>query len=256
MPFYSKTGTEFTLRAEFYTSFTQSTKERKTNIKLASEKLNGVFLDVGYEFSFNATVGTRTEKNGYKKAKIIVNGKFVDGIGGGVCQVSTTLYNAVLLAGLDVTEYHPHSLPVSYVAPSFDAMVNSGYADLKFVNTTNFPVIIKSTSTEQSIKISIYGEEMKEKYVRESVITKEVIAPKEEVLIDEELNYPDLYEGEQKVISYSKNGYYSQGKLIKYINGKRVGIKSLRNDRYNATRGLIIEGKAKRQENLNLNVFC
>ena len=256
MPFYTKNGTEFTLRAEFYTSYSQSSCERKNNIYIASEKINQTFLDAGHEFSFNATVGARTEKNGFKQAKIIVNGKFVDGIGGGVCQVSTTLYNAVLLAGLKVTEYHPHSLPVSYVAPSFDAMVNSGYADLKFVNDTNFPIIIKSIATEQTITISIYGEKMQEKYARESVILGEIIAPKEEVLIDENLEYPNLYEGERKVINYSKNGYESEGRLIKYIDGKKVSVKKVRKDKYSAVRGLIIEGKAKKEEILDLETIC
>lgn len=255
IPLLSNGPKEFTLRAEFYTSYNKSSMERKNNIKIASKKINDYFLDVGYEFSFNKVVGARTEKNGFKQAKIIVNGKFVDGIGGGVCQVSTTLYNAVLLAGLKVTEYHAHSLPVSYVAPSFDAMVNSGYADLKFVNTTSMPIIIKSTADGERIKISIYGEKMKEKYVRESIITGEVVAPKEEILIDEKLEYPDLLEGEQKVINYSKNGYYSKGRLIKYENGKMICVVELRKDKYNATKGLIIEGKAKKEQNLNLEAI-
>ena len=117
MPFYDLQPSSLTTRASFYTSYPSSTAERKHNIILASKSIDNTFIDVGGEFSFNLVVGDRTEKRGYKKSKIIINGDFADGIGGGVCQVSTTLYNAVLLAGLEIIEYHPHSLPVSYVAP-------------------------------------------------------------------------------------------------------------------------------------------
>lgn len=248
MPFYALKPQDITERSQFYTSFSQSSVERKNNIKLAGKALDGAFIDVGAEFSFNKTVGPRTEKRGYKKAKIIVNGKFTDGIGGGVCQVSTTLYNALILAGLKITEYHPHSLPVSYVAPSFDAMVNSGSADLKFVNDTNNPIIIKTSVSDSQIKITVLGEKMNEKYVRQSVITGEIPAPEEEVVTDNSLTYPDLYEGEQKVVSYSKKGYLSEGYLIKYINGKPVSAIKIRKDRYSAVQGLIVLGTAKREE--------
>ena len=120
-------------------------------------------MDINGEFSFNYTIGERTERRGYKKAKIIVGGEFVDGVGGGVCQVSTTLYNAVLLAGLKVVECHPHSLPVSYVEPSFDAMVNSGWADLKFINDTHNPVIIRARADGAKLTIQIFGEPMNER---------------------------------------------------------------------------------------------
>lgn len=96
----------------------------------------------GEEFSFNAAVGERTEERGYSTAKVIENGKFVEGVGGGVCQVSSTVYNCALLSGLTVTERHRHSLAVSYVEPSFDAMVSYSYADLRFYNDTGKSVFI------------------------------------------------------------------------------------------------------------------
>ena len=248
MPFYALKPQELTLRAQFYTSFPLSSNERKNNIRLASTSLDGTFIDVNAEFSFNKTVGARTEKNGYKTAKIIVGGKFVDGVGGGVCQVSTTLYNAVLLAGLKITEYHPHSLPVSYVAPSFDAMVNSNTADLKFINNTSNPIYIKTEVNSTQIKISIYGEKMVEKYVRQSVIVSEIPAPSEQIIIDDALEYPSLYEGESKIVSYGKNGYFSEGYLIKYVNGKPVNITKIRKDKYSPVQGVIVQGKAKKTE--------
>ena len=218
---------------------------RKKN-RVRKGRVFGRLVDVGGEFSFNRTVGARTEKRGYKSAKIIVNGKFTDGVGGGVCQVSTTLYNAILLAGLKIIEYHPHSLPVSYVAPSFDAMVNSGSADLRFINNTHNPLILLASADGNTLKIKVLGEPMKEKYQRESQITEYITPPDNEIIIDEKKEYPDLFEGDRKVIQYPKQGYRSQGVLIKTKNGKVISKKTIRKDKYSAVRGVIIEGTIKR----------
>ena len=244
MPFYDLQPENIVLRASFYTSYSSSSLQRKNNIILASKALNNVLVDVNAEFSFNKTVGPRTEKRGYKNAKIIVNGAFKEGVGGGVCQVSSTLYNAVLLSGLKITEYHPHSLPVGYVAPSFDAMVNSGSADLRFVNNTNNPIYIKSYADLNMIKIEIYGQQLKEKYSRESEIIEQISATETEILKDTLEEYPELKLGEQKVLSYGKNGYRSKGYLIKSIDGKVISKKLIRTDYYKPTKTIIIEGMA------------
>lgn len=245
-PFYDLQPNEITLRARFYTSYPASTEARKENIALAAKSLDNVIVDVGGEFSFNRTVGERTTDRGYKQAKIIVNGEFVDGVGGGVCQVSTTLYNAVLLAGLNITEYHAHSLPVSYIAPSFDAMVNSGWADLRFVNDTHNPVIIKTVADGAILEIKIYGEPMEEKYSRKSLLIEEIHAPNDEIFYDEEGKYPDLFEGESRVLRYGKSGYKSEGYIIITKNGKLVDMRKIRSDKYNAVGGVIVRGKAIR----------
>ncbi len=243
MPFYGFFPKEIVKRAEFYTSYRTSSTERKSNVCLAAKAIDGTLIEVGGEFSFNRTVGERTEARGYKKAKIIVGGRFIDGVGGGVCQVSTTLYNAALLAGLKITEFHPHSLPVSYVAPSFDAMVNSGSADLRFLNDTLSPVVIKAAADGEVLKITVYGEPMREKLIRKSVVIDKIAAPAEEVVADENGEFPELYEGERKVISYSRDGYKSEGYLIKLINGAPVSSVKIRTDSYLAVRGKIVEGK-------------
>lgn len=255
MPFYDLQPKNFVLRSRFYTSFTTSSPERKSNIKTASKAIDKFLLEPNAEFSFNKTVGPRTEKRGYKTSKIILDGDFVDGVGGGVCQVSTTLYNAVLLSGLEITEYHPHSLPVSYVAPSFDAMVSYSFADLRFINNTHNPIILHTITTDSSLMVEIYGESSPYTYTRQSIVTGEISAPSEQIVFDEENKYPNLFLGEKLVLKYSKPGLKSEGYLITLKNGKPICTKKIRRDSYNAIRGLIVYGKAEKppiiEENLN-----
>ena len=252
MPFYDLQPKKIVLRSEFSTRYSSSTEERKFNVNLASKTLDNTLVDINGEFSFNLTIGERTEKRGYKKAKIIVGGEFVDGVGGGVCQVSTTLYNAVLLAGLKIIECHPHSLPVSYVEPSFDAMVNSGWADLKFINDTHNPVIIRARADGEKLTIQIFGEPMVERYERVSVLTGEVPQPKAEITFDDKGEYPDLFEGEFKFLRYGKSGYKSEGYIKTFVNGKHVKTRKIRTDKYLPTKSVIIYGRAKREDDNGL----
>lgn len=236
------------LRSKFYTSYENSSENRKSNIKLASKLLNDFFLDVGEEFSFNQVVGERTEKRGFKNAKIIVNGEFIDGVGGGVCQVSTTLYNAVLLAGLKVTEYHPHSLSVSYVSPSFDAMVSFGSADLRFINNTKSPIIINAYAKENRLTVYITGEKSIYRYERLSEIIEEIPFKIDKIIDDG--SYPELLIGEEKIISYGKNGLKSKGYLIKYRGEKVIEKRLIRIDTYKSVNGVVVIGQTEREENL------
>lgn len=246
MPFYGLDLHKSVLRAEFTTDYSKSSAERKSNIALAAKALDNTFVDVKAEFSFNDTVGERSSKRGYKDAKIIVKGKFVEGVGGGVCQVSTTLYNAAILAGLRITEHHAHSLAVSYVEPSFDAMVNSGYADLKFANSTNNFIIIKTKADGEKLTVRIFGEKMTERIKRKSVVKEYVDAPIEKIK-DVKLEYPDLFEGEERVISLGKQGLKSEGYILIEKNGKKSECK-LRTDYYAPIGGVVVIGTAQRDE--------
>ncbi len=225
------------LRGEFSTSYSASTKSRKTNILLATKSLNGKVVESGKTFSFNKSVGERSEKNGYEKAKIIINGEFVDGVGGGVCQVSTTLYNALLLSNLKVSEKHAHSLTVNYVEPSFDAMVSGSSIDLKFINDTNNLIYITAKADGNTLKFKIYGENNPYKIVRVSKITKTIL-PK----ACEYVESNDLFIGEQNVLQYEKNGIESQGFLQYYINGKMVKEQQLRKDSYKPVNAKVLVG--------------
>ena len=141
-----------------YTSdFRSSGSGRSSNVSRATNLINGIVLNPGDEFSYCSTVGPVTKANGYAEATVYMNNKAVPGIGGGLCQVSSTLYNAVLLADLEVTERVNHSLPVSYVPKGRDATVASGSIDFKFKNNYNYPIKIVATPAGKYCKISIMG---------------------------------------------------------------------------------------------------
>ena len=142
----------------YSTNYSTSISGRKHNIKLSSEIINDTVVMPGEEFSFNKTIGEISIKSGFKEATVIINGEFDQGVGGGVCQVSTTLYNALLQAGVQIVERHPHSKPVHYVPEGKDAAVAIGVKDLRFKNNYSLPIIIESTADGNNITFSIIAD--------------------------------------------------------------------------------------------------
>ena len=233
----------FSEKSCFSTGFYSSSAERKNNIQVALKALDGLVIEEGEVFSFNEITGERNEKSGYKEAKIISGGTFVSGLGGGVCQVSTTLYNACLLSGLEIVESHNHSLPVSYVEPSFDAMVSFGSSDLKVRNNSGGKIIITTSSENDICKVKIFGLKNKYKITRQSEKISIISAEKDVVETDYKKygNY-ELEIGEEKRISYAKDGFVSRGYLSFYDEkGQFVYQKKIRENRYNPTKGIIIK---------------
>lgn len=143
--------------SSFTTNFATSNYNRSTNINLAANAINGKVLMPGEEFSFNDVVGKRTPSKGYKEAHVIVGDKFIDDYGGGVCQVSTTLYNAVARANIPSTERSKHTIPSSYVALGMDATVDYGNLDYKFKNTLKYPIYIEAVVKNKEITFNIYS---------------------------------------------------------------------------------------------------
>lgn len=143
--------------ASYSTSFSSSPYTRSNNINVSSHSINGSFLMPGDVFSFNSVVGERSKERGYMAAPVIINNKFESGMGGGVCQVSSTLYNAVLKSGMETVERSGHSLPVAYVDEGFDAVVNWNNLDLKFKNNLNNPVYIQSYTRDKHLYINIFS---------------------------------------------------------------------------------------------------
>lgn len=171
----------------FTTSYSTSSKARSANVENGSRLINGTTLYPGEEFSTYESIKPFTEANGYYPAGSYLNGKVVESLGGGICQVSTTLYNAVLLSELEVTERHNHSMIVGYVKPSMDAAIaESAGKDLRFKNTLNYPIYIEGTTTgDKRLTFTIYGVEERKpehKVVYESEVLK-VIQPESDIIV-------------------------------------------------------------------------
>ena len=143
--------------AEYTTSFSPNNTNRVTNIYLSAQKTSDVLLMPGEEFSYNDLTGKRIASNGYKDAPVIINGKLEQDVGGGVCQVSSTLFNSVMYSGLDITSRRNHSLKSSYVPIGQDAMVTDGGSDFRFKNPYNHPIYIKNVLSNGTITSRIYG---------------------------------------------------------------------------------------------------
>lgn len=232
---YPPEVTEKSLRAQsellsdFSTRFDASNAPRSHNIFLAASRIGGTVVPPGGVFSFNKTVGERTQENGFEKAAVIQDGQFVEGIGGGVCQASTTLFNAALLAGMKITESRAHSLRVSYVAPSLDAMVSEA-SDLKFINPYPFPVYLLAKAEGSEVRFSFFGTPSGVRYATESKTLLRVAPP------------PAKYvEGtEEKVLRAEQEGLASESYLLAYDKeGHLISRERIRRDSYAAVQGII-----------------
>lgn len=147
------------LLSSYSTNFSSSVAGRVKNVEVATERINGTVLYPGEEFSVNETIQPRDAAHGYEIAASYLSGATVQSYGGGVCQVSTTLYNAVILAELQISERSSHSMTVAYVPIAMDAAIAGDYMDLKFVNNTESPIYIEGYTKNKNLYFNIYGEE-------------------------------------------------------------------------------------------------
>ena len=244
------------LRAKFSTNYTKSSKNRKSNIKKALSSFNGKIVMPGDRISFNETTGPRNEENGYKKANIILNGAYVEGTGGGVCQASTTLYNALLLAGIDVLEVSNHSLPASCVPLSLDAMVSEGSSDMIFENNTQSPIYIKCYGTDDDVIVEIYGDKFDEGMTLKTRAELVKIIPHngDTIIPDSNGDYEDyvVYKGEYHRIKYPREGYESKA-YLQILQGEEViDEREIRHDYYWPQDGIIVEGTEEVTEGIIL----
>ncbi|GFI62369.1 vancomycin B-type resistance protein VanW [Clostridiales bacterium] len=195
---------EESLIGSFSTSFSAGDKNRNENLRVACEKINGTVLESGDIFDMNEALGPQTAANGYKAAGAIENGKIVSAIGGGVCQVTTTIYNAAIFAELEIVERHNHSLMVGYVPLGRDAAVAGSYKNLRFKNDTDYPVRIETYLENNNIICNIYGYEVHDadrKIDFERVWISTISKPAEKVTED-----PNLPMGEREITYSGKTG--------------------------------------------------
>ncbi len=243
---YDQLKTYTLKRGEFSTEYPYSSENRKSNIMLAANALNGIVIKNGEILSFNQTVGERTPERGYLDAVIITNGSFTEGVGGGVCQVSTTLYNAALVSLVNVVERHSHSLSVSYVEPSFDAMVSDNGSDLKLLNATGGPIFLECYADSQKITFTFYGKRRQYdvKRISQTIKTEH---PGYEII--EDTSGELCGEMDEMILAQPKMSVVSVGSVEYYLSGKLVKNMSLSKDFYGGIKGKI----AKKPPKTNIN---
>lgn len=197
-----------------YKAYQSSSANRSTNLRLACAAINGYIIKPGETFSFNGVVGKRTEEKGYKPAGAYFNGETVDEVGGGICQVSSSLYYCALLADLEIVSRTCHMYPSSYVPIGLDATVSWGYLDFKFKNNTDYPIRIEASGGNGTVNVTFYGTDDKDYYVKLDSAILETYAPEteyEDYPYDNDEGYKD-----GDVIDKGHTGYRAVSYRIKY----------------------------------------
>lgn len=232
----------------FTTSFSSSGTSRSANVTNGCNLIDGTLLYPGDEFSTYQTVAPFSEANGYYMAGSYVSGKVVDSIGGGICQVSTTLYNAVLLAELDVTMRYNHSMVVSYVEPSADAAIaESSGKDFRFVNNTDYPIYIAGKITkDKKITFTLYGVETRDPGRTVSYVSEvlETTMPAEEIIYTDasrQIGYVD--------VSSAHIGYKARLWKVVTQNGEEISREVVNNSTYKVSPRSAVVGIATSDPN-------
>ena len=223
---------------EFSTRYDASNWGRSENLKIATDKISGTVLMPGDQFSFNGVVGERTVQAGYKNAAIFQGDQVVDGLAGGICQISSTLYNAALLANLQIDERYNHSFKTSYLEFGRDATVVYGVKDLKFTNTRSYPIKIEGSAENGVATFTIYGIEEDEEYKINIIpVITSTIPYTTQTIVDN-----SLAPGTQQVYQ----GGYSGAKVTTYkemvLNGTVVSKEVITNDTYKAMTRIVKKG--------------
>lgn len=211
------------------------------NMSLALSSLNGVCVKAGGTFSFLGIVGACDEAHGYQKAGAILNGKLIQQYGGGICQASTTLYGAALRSGVEITERSNHSIPSSYCSIGQDATVSYPSLDLKFKNTSDYPVYIVTKTVGKTLTATFYGylPPDYDTITISSDITQTIAAPTTPKYTEDS----SLAKGTVKLVSKARTGYKVKAQRTYYKNGKAVKTESLPSSYYKAQQAVYSYGK-------------
>ncbi|MDR1065842.1 MAG: VanW family protein [Clostridiales bacterium] len=213
---------------------------RNINIATACLKINDAVIAPGEVFSTNAAFGAMNYENGYRLAPVIVSGKLIDDYGGGVCQVSSTLYQALVYAELDIVERQNHSLKVGYADYGYDATLAGDYIDLKFRNDTDYPAFVESYVKDSKVVVNIYGNERHDPSRRIALSNEFIssVSPSEPKIIEDDT----LPEGERVVVEAPKTGYKYALKKTIYENSVLIGVETVNVSAYKAINGEIRVG--------------
>lgn len=227
----------------FTTRYDASNKNRSNNIMLASNKIDGTVILPGETFSYNQIVGKRTIDAGYKEAGAYAGGKVVQEVGGGICQVSSTLYNAVLYANLEVVDRSNHYFETSYVDAGRDATVSWGTVDFKFKNNRKYPIKVEAVSKNGVTKISIKG--IKEEKEYEVVIQSKVTST-----IQKNIKYEEdtsLNSSDEIIVQEGHNGCTSKTYKILKLNGAVISTEEISSDYYHSLDKIVRKGTKQSQ---------
>jgi len=227
------------LLAGYTTHFNPSQVQRTENVRLAANALDGAVIAPGETFSFNKRVGERTAGKGYQAAYIIVNDEFVEGVGGGICQDTSTLYNTALLADLPITQRTNHDLAITYVPLGQDATVAWPNLDLKFRNDSGAYILIRTIMGNDSLTINFYGQPQPNRQVVIANSSTPVPPPVQNVTDN------TLSSGQQRVKQEGVQGYKVTSTRTIMVNGKVVKTEALGSSYYVPTPKIIEEGPAK-----------
>ncbi|MBQ7492355.1 MAG: VanW family protein [Clostridia bacterium] len=222
------------------TSFNPGNVGRTTNVRLATDYCNGKILLPGDVFSYNETVGPRTYERGFKDAIVYVGTSAEDGVGGGICQVSSTIYYATLRADLKIVERHAHSREVTYVPKGEDATVAWGSKDFRFENNTEFPIKVVTSHAKNTLTIKLYGTKTQNKTVKIDTTILETTPFEVERKLD-----TSLPPGTEKVESNGYTGYKTVSYRVVYIDGKEVSRTLENNSTYKKYNKVILYNDAE-----------
>lgn len=227
------------LISDFTTKYDASNKNRSQNLAIAAGKINGTVLMPGEEFSFNQVVGKRTIQEGYKDAKIYQDGQVVDGLAGGICQISSTLYNAVVKANLEVTERRNHSFTTSYIRAGQDATVVYGVIDFKFKNTRTYPIKISASVESGIAEFKINGIKEEVEYdISLNPVTTGSIPYSTQYIPD-----PTLAPGQQVIVQGGGNGLKVTTYKDTKLDGKLISREVVSTDTYRPMNAIIRVGQ-------------
>ncbi len=231
------------LLGSYSTTYNSYQIERSTNVATAAGRINGTVVYPGETFSTIEVIKDRTIENGYKSAPEYSSGKVIDGIGGGVCQVSTTLYNAIINAELEIVERSPHSMVVSYVDVSRDAAIAGDYKDFKFKNNTDYPIYLMGSAYSGVLSFKVYGYDQRpdnRTISFESEIT-DTIDPGKEVVTED----PSLPENYREVTQSAHVGYRAKLWKIVKVDGVQTEKIQINSSAYNPSPQYVTVGKQK-----------